>query len=243
MRGYRLPAVQGHRRAISRCLARSIYCAAALALLCTASDAVSQTAGQPTQATVENPFSRWFRPLSAAATPAAPATAQPAAPVRKPRIARVRKRAKSDTARSVPAGEQRARHGSVAQPVVPETDAPAADPAWPHAEDNVGRAMITPLTVKTVREQLEPAPEVLTVSENELSEIDRAAPSEAAGTTSTRHSSSTDGSGRLQNEIEQDRVFANAEMKATSMRPAWLEPALLMIAGALAGLAASRLFA
>jgi hypothetical protein len=125
----------------------------------------------------------------------------------------------------------------------PVAEGLAAAPSWPHAEDNIGGAMITPLTVKTVREQLEPAPEVVTVSENELSEIDRAAPSAAIEATSARLPASTDGSGRAHNEIEQDRVFAIAQTKATSVRPAWLEPALLMIAGAIAGLAASRLFA
>ncbi|MGV3635745.1 MAG: hypothetical protein ACO1NY_15460 [Pseudorhodoplanes sp.] len=207
-----------------------ICCAVTLALLFTVTDAKSQSAGQATAAP-ENPFSRWFR---LPATAAAPAAAQPAQRVRKPRIASSRKRTKPVAAvpQPVPEAEQPA----------PQREEQVADSGWPNAEASVGAAMITPLTVKTVREQLETAPETQLVSENELSDIDRAAPSPKAATVPPAPSASTDGSGAIEKDAEQVHVFAMGDTIKVMMRSTWTEPVLLMLAGALGGLAASRLF-
>lgn len=206
----------------------AIYCAVAIALLFTAPDALSQAAGQTTPAP-ENPFNRWFKPPS---TAAAPAPTQPAQRIRKPRIAKSGKRAKpvAAVAQSVPSAET-----PIAKPGEPVTES-----GWPNAEATLGTAMITPLTVKTVREQLEPEPETLLVSENELNEIDRAA--QPAQLTSPVRPASTDGSGTVENDANRAQVFAFGESMKAMTQSAWTEPILLMLAGALAGLAASRLF-
>jgi hypothetical protein len=216
-------------------LTLTICCAVALTLLLfTAPVAMSQAAGQLTP-TPDNPFSRWFRLPSTAAAPAAtaPATAQPVQRVRKPRITKVRKRSKAVATAPQPE--------PVAEQPAPQQEERVADSGWPNAEANLGTAMMTPLTIKTVREQLEPEPETLLVSENELSEIDRAAQPAQAATAPPAPSASTDGSGAIENELEQAHVFAMGETMKAMMQSAWIEPALLMLAGALAGLAASRL--
>jgi hypothetical protein len=229
--------MSGDQHAVSRrksgWLTFAICCAMTLALLFTAPDAMSQAAGQP-NAAPENPFSRWFRPPSAEATPAttAPATAQPVQRIRKPRIANARKRTKPVAAIPQPALAE--------EKPVPQPEQPVAESGWPNAEANVGTGMITPLTVKTVREQLEPEPE--TVSENELSDIDRAAPPSQAAAVSPAPAATTDGSGAIENEADRAHVFAMGESMKAMMRSSWTEPVLLMLAGALAGLAASRLF-
>jgi len=205
----------------------AVYCAVAIALLFTAPDALSQAAGQATMAP-ENPFSRWFKPP---ATAAAPAPAQPAQRIRKPRIAKSGKRAKPAAAVAQP--------GPAAEAPVAKPEEPVADSGWPNAEATLGTAMITPLTVKTVREQLEPEPETLLVSENELNEIDRAA--QPAQLSSPVPAASTDGSGTVENDADRAQVFAISEGMKAMTQSAWTEPVLLMLAGALAGLAASRL--
>jgi hypothetical protein len=206
----------------------AINCAVAIALLFTAPDALSQAAGQ-TATAPENPFSRWFKPP---ATAAAPAPAQPAQRIRKPRIAKSGKRAKpaAAVAQSVPTAET-----PIAKPEEPVTES-----GWPNAEATLGTAMITPLTVKTVREQVEPKPESLVVSESDVSDIDRAA--QPAQVSSPVRPASTDGSGTVENETDRAQVFAFGESMKAMTQSAWAEPILLMLAGALAGLAASRLF-
>jgi hypothetical protein len=120
---------------------------------------------------------------------------------------------------------------------------PVAD--WPNAAANVGGAMIAPVTIKTVREQLEPEPEAKLVSENEESDIDRAAQPAIAEATPREPAAGTDGRGMIDHEgaPEQTRVFAMGETMKAVMQSAWLEPILLMLAGALAALSAARAFA
>ncbi|MFZ5691923.1 MAG: hypothetical protein ACOY5F_11785 [Pseudomonadota bacterium] len=233
-----MPRHRRTARRVSITLTLTHCCAVAIALLCTAPEALSQAAGQTTTAP-ESPFSRWFRFPSAAAAPAAAApgataAAQPVQRIRKPRIAKARKRARAvaTVPQPVPAAEQPA----------PQPQERVEDSGWPNAEDNAGTAMITPLTVKTVREQLEPEAHTLLASENEPGAIDRAAQPLPAAMVSPAAPASTDGSGAIENETDRTQVFAMGESMKPIMQSAWTEPVLLMIAGALAGLAASRFF-
>jgi hypothetical protein len=173
-----------------------------------------------------NPFSRWT------ATPTAEAAARQAQRPQRVRGAKA-------NVQTPPAAEQ-AAPAAAAAPAASQS----AEPDWPNAAANVGGAAIVPLTIKTVREMVEPAPEASPVSENELSDIDRAAQPALAQTRSHAPSATTDGSGVIESDAaDQARVFAMGETMKAMMQSAWLEPILLMFAGALAGLSAARLFA
>lgn len=129
-----------------------------------------------------------------------------------------------------------------ASSAAPAASQASAEPSWPNASANVGGAMIAPLTIKTVREMVQP--ETPLVFENELSDLDLAAPPALAEARSPAPSATTDGSGAIENDAtEQARVFAMGETMKAVMQSAWLEPVLLMLAGALAALSAVRLFA
>jgi hypothetical protein len=239
-----------YRRAVSRrvsaLLTRSIYGAVMLMVLCAAPDAMSQSAGQnsvtanATGQDDRNPFSRFFRMTPAQPAATAPAETQPQPRIRKPRLSKARKRPKPVAVKSAPAARQ---------PIAPSDTAAtahqtAAESGWPPAADHVGGAMISTLTVKSVREQLEPEPESALVSEHDLSDIDRAARLAHAEAATPDPTTATDGSGAMDNDpAEQTRVIAKNEIIKSWMQTAWLEPVLLMIAGALAGLAAARAFA
>lgn len=218
---------------VSGGLTGSICVAAALTVLFAASDARSQGVHPqtaPAAAAGGNPVSRWFaRP---AATPQAGAT-QPRQHVRKRRVSRSKKPTKPVAAQPAPA---EAKSDPPQQQV--------AEPAWPNAAANVGGALIAPLSVKTVREQLGSEPETLPVSENEFSDIDRAAPPALAATATPEPAISTDGSGSTETDVTvQTHVFALGETTKAMMQSAWLEPLLLLVAGAIATLSAVRLFA
>ncbi len=233
-------------RRVSALLTGSICGAVMLMVLCAAPDAMSQSAGQnpaPPNATGQddrNPFSRFFRMAPAQPAATASAETQPQPRVRKPRMSKTRKRPKSVAEKSAPVAKQ---------PIAPsDTDATidrtVAESGWPRAIDHIGSAMIAPLTIKTVREQLEPEPEPAFVSDHDLSDIDRAARLSYAEAATPEPTAATDGSGAIENDpAEQARVFAKTETIKSWMQSAWLEPVLLMIAGALAGLAAARAFA
>lgn len=233
-------------RRISALLTITICSAIALVVLFASPPAMSQVVGQ-TSAPPDNIFSRWFKPQTAQPAVSAPAAAQPEPRVRRPRISKTRKRPKP----VAPVAEKSAP--AEQEPAAPlQAPAPAqekiAESGWPVAAASVGTAMITPLTIKTVREQLEPEPETLLVSENELSEIDRAARLAHAEASPQESLASTDGSGAIENDpADQVQVSGMKEavktmLEAAGLQVAWVEPVLLMIAGALAGLAASRAF-
>jgi hypothetical protein len=241
--------MQWYPSAVSRRVSRltfTICSAIALVVLFAAPQAMSQVVGQ-TAAEPENIFSRWFRPQTAQPAVTAPAAAQPEPRARKPRISKARKRPK-------PAPPVAEKSAPAEKEAVAPVQAPApeqekiAESGWPIAAATVGTAMITPLTIKTVREQLEPEPETLLVSENELSEIDRAARLAHAEASPQESVATTDGSGAIENDpAEQAHASGMMEtikamMQAAGLQVAWIEPVLLMIAGALAGLAASRAF-
>jgi hypothetical protein len=239
--------MQRHRRAAARCASGLLTCVlcgfVALALLFSASEAMSQSAGQPAAAPDNgNPFARLFRLPSTAAPQAAP-EAQPVQRVRKPRISKVKKRPKPAAAQQAASAQQRVPPPAE-EPAAPQPVEQVNEPAWPNAEASAGgTTMITPLAVKTVREQLEPEPETPTVSENELSDIDRAAEPVLAEKETADSLATTDGSGAIETgAAERPRVLAMGDTMKAMMQSAWAEPVLLMIAGALAGLAASRLF-
>jgi hypothetical protein len=120
-----------------------------------------------------------------------------------------------------------------------------AESAWPDAAATVGMATLIPITVKTVREMVAPSPEAALVFANELSDIDLAArplltqPPPEAST-----SAYTDGHATPDNNVsEPPRVFAMTETMKAFAQSAWLEPVLLVLAGALAAFSALRLFA
>jgi len=113
-----------------------------------------------------------------------------------------------------------------------------------NAEANLGAAMIAPLTIKTVREMVEPEPQPPLVFENELTDLDLAAGPALAETRSLAPVASTDGSGTMENDAtERPSVYAIGETVKAMMQSAWLEPLLLVLAGALAFSAAGRVFA
>lgn len=169
-------------------------------------------------------------------TPSAEAAPQTVQRPQRVRIAKTRKR----TAPVVIARTTRA------EPVAVQTAEPAGM-SWPHAAGNVGLATIAPLTVKTVREMVEPGPEPALAFENELSEVDLAArPVMVAGASAEPLvPQSTDGRAIAESDAaaEQPRVYAMADAVKAITQSAWLEPMLLVLAGALAALSAMRLFA
>ena len=196
-------------RRISAMLSCSTYGAVALMLLFAAPEAMSQSAGQNTAAPNttgpddRNPFSRFFRLPTAQPAATAPAETQPQSRTRKPRISKARKRPKPVAEQSAPVGQQPAAPVDAAAPV----HQTVADSDWPRAADHIGSAVIAPLTVKTVREQLEDQPEAELVSEHEFSEIDRAARLAQAEAVSTEPPEATDGTGAIENDpAEQVRV-------------------------------------
>lgn len=225
-------------RLISGGLTRSICVAVALTVLFAAPDARShgaQPRTAPATAATDNPFSRWFgRPAATPQAAAAPAAAaQPPQRIRKPRVSKSEKPTKPVAAQPAPAQEP--------------SDPPqqqVAEPDWPDAAANVGGAMIAPFTIKTVREQVEPEPDIPIVGENEVSDIDRAAAPALAASATPEPAASTDGSGATEkNATEQAHVFAMGETMKAMMQSAWLEPLLLLLAGAIAAFSAARLFA
>jgi hypothetical protein len=120
-----------------------------------------------------------------------------------------------------------------------------AEPSWPNAAATVGTATLIPITVKTVREMVEPAPDgAALVFENELSDIDLAARPVLTPTPASSAAVSTDGRAAPENAgAEQPHVLAMAETMKTFTQSVWLEPVLLVLAGALAAFSAIRLFA
>lgn len=124
------------------------------------------------------------------------------------------------------------------QPAAPEAVEPA-ETAWPNAQDNVGAAGLIPVVVKTVREMVQPPPEAEAVHANELSDIDLAAgPIERS-----ERIASTDGRASVDEEPRMVRLAAFADTMKTIGGASWLEPLLLLIAGASAAAAAMRVFA
>jgi hypothetical protein len=135
------------------------------------------------------------------------------------------------------------------RPIITPPDEPdkvvpqAAQPDWPIAAETVGLAAIVPLTIKTVREIIEPEPDMPLVFENELSDIDIAAGPALDDTRSAAPQAMTDGSGAIDHEtVEQAGIVLGETVKAM-MQSAWLEPLLLVLAGLLAAFTAVRTFA
>jgi len=164
-------------------------------------------------------FSRWVRPPAAEAAP-----------------------------RSV-YRQHRIRTVKARRPAEPATPLPVSRPvaaAWPNAQDSAGTGKIIPIELKTVREQAEPEAETPLVYENELSDLDLAAQplaiqplqaqSEAIGETDGRASADD-------MDFHGNRFAAFAENVKAMGNASWLEPLLLAMAGAMAAVAAMRIFA
>jgi hypothetical protein len=233
--------MQRHRRLVRRCVSRlltwTICSAATLTLLLAAPNAMSQEAGQTAQTEYDHPFRLWFRMPSATTAPVAvaPATAQPVQRVRKVRTSRSKQRSGPVAARAALAEEQK---------VPPQHQ--VAEPDWPNAEANVGGPPIVPLTIRTVREQVEPRPETAIVLETEVSDIDRAAQPAPAASSEPAASLSTDGRASAEFAVttgEPSAVLAMSDTIKSIAQLAWLEPLLLAFAGAIATFSAVRLFA
>jgi hypothetical protein len=164
--------------------------------------------------------------------------------MRKVRASRSKQRTRPVAARAAPAEEQAAP--AAEQKAPPQQ--PAAEPDWPDAQANVGGPLIVPLTIKTVREQMEPGPDVTIVLENEVSDIDRAAQPALAGSSEPAASLPASTDGRASAEFAgttgtPSAVFAMSEAIRSIAQLAWLEPLLLAFAGAIATVSAVRLFA
>lgn len=224
-------------RSISSVRKSAIFIPAVIAVLFVSPAAKTQDTNAPNpenvlvmQSRAGTLFSRWIT------TPTAEAAARNAKRAQGVRGAKTGIRTTPATEQPAPAAT-----ASSAAPAAPAASQ-SAEPAWPNASANVGGAMIAPLTIKTVREMVEP--ETPLVFENELSDIDLAAPPKLAEARPPAPSATTDGSGAIENDAtEQARVFAMGETMKAVMQSAWLEPVLLMLAGALAALSAVRLFA
>lgn len=144
---------------------------------------------------------------------------------------------------------------AAAPQIVPPEPPPPASPSaqeWPSAQENVGAAGLVPVVIKTVREMVEPEPEMPTVLENELSDIDlRARPildrDDIFAATDGRATAEEDLRGnRFAAFAENMKTISGASWSAAWSVPwnfSWLEPLVLALAGAFAAIAAMRFFA
>lgn len=123
----------------------------------------------------------------------------------------------------------------------PDIATPEATPDWPNAQDNLGINGIVPVVIKTVRELAEADAETSVVRESDLSDLDIAAapPNRLANAIPETDGSAT----QLELEPQASRVFAFAENLKITGAYSWLEPILLMLAGAVAAFSAKRIFA
>ena len=164
-------------------------------------------------------FSRYMRPQIAEA---APRTTQ-----RPQRVRSVRARHPAEVAAPLPAP----------RPVAP---------AWPNAQDSAGTGKIIPVELKTVRELAEPEAEPSLVHENELSDLDMAAQPLSAQPLLAQSEAITGTDGRATSDdmdFHGNRFAAFAENVRAMGNATWLEPLLLALAGAIAAVAALRIFA
>lgn len=139
----------------------------------------------------------------------------------------------------------RARTPVAAQAPEPATPEPQpqqqAQPEWPNAQDNVGVAGLVPIEIKTVREMILSEPETPLVQENDLSDLDLAARPVSRldamfdGTDGRANTDDTEPRG--------NRIAAFAENFKAIGGASWLEPVLLVLAGAIAAVTAMRVFA
>lgn len=131
---------------------------------------------------------------------------------------------------------------------VPEAVAPAAEAAppepqpadWPVAHENLGAAGIVPVEIRTVREVVEAQAETAPVAEDELSDLDLSA---RPISRLADKIPDTDGRGTDEAERRDSRFAAFAENLQAAGAISWIEPLLLMLAGAVAALTAMRVFA
>ena len=228
--------MQRHQRPVSRPVAfilkGTIVIPLVIAVLFLAPAARTEGAQTPNPGNVlviPNNASGFFRPWTTIPTATPTATAAAPRPAQRPQRVRVAK----TKVRVIPV----AAEAAVSEPQ-------PAEPAWPNAAETVGTGSLTPITVKTVREMIEPAPDTNVVFENELSDIDLAAQPLLTATSDQTSAPVTDGRATAETDVsELPRVFAMTETMKTFTQSAWLEPVLLVLAGALAAVSALRLFA
>jgi hypothetical protein len=160
-------------------------------------------------------FSRWIRPPTAEAAP---------------------RNSQNQHARAA-----KAKKPAEAAAPEPEPAPQPAAPAWPNAEASAGTGQILPVVVKTVREMTEPEPDTPIVYENELSDLDLAAPPLAAQPEAV---DVTDGRAIGDDtDFLGNRFAAFAENVKSIGNASWLEALVLAMAGAIAAVTAMRVFA
>jgi len=181
---------------------------------------------------VSNFLARFSRPQVAQAAPRtsqAPRTGQKHTP--RMRVSR----AKASVAVAEPVSSEPPPHEPPPQPQE------QAQSEWPNAQDSVGMAGLVPVEIRTVREMVRTEPEAPLVQEHELSDLDLVA----------RPISRLDGmfdgtDGRANpddSETRGNRIAAFAENLKAIGSASWLEPILLVLAGAIAAVSAMRVFA
>ncbi len=210
-----------------------------------ASPAFSQSAGVASQQTApRTSFSEFWSRFSR------PQTVEPAPPVqyvRRQAVQRTVRRARVSRVRKPIEESAPVRPEPIMQePVVQETvQREPETPAWPVAETNLGVSGIVPVEIRTVREMVEAEPEAPLVRDNELSDLDIAAPSVVHGREvvhAREVTLTTDGRASVEEDPPAQRFAAMVENLKMAGGISWLEPVLLVMAGAGAAVAAMRIF-
>jgi hypothetical protein len=182
--------------------------------------------------TVASYFSRFARPQTAQA---APRNIQ--RQTQRVRMSRAKKPLEKPVEASAP---QPPAEADAAPPVSPAF-ADTQEPSWPNAQENVGAAGLVPVVIKTVREIIEAESETPVVREHELSDLDLAA--RPVASRDELPVAATDGRADADEEWRGNRFAAFAENVKAIGSASWLEPVLLVLAGAFAAAAAMRVFA
>ncbi len=126
------------------------------------------------------------------------------------------------------------------QAAAPAEEPPTSRPSWPIAQESVGAAGLVPVEIRTVREMVGSETETSLVLENELSDLDISA---RPISRLDEPISSTDGRASAEEQRSGNRIAAFAENLKAIGAAAWLEPILLVLAGAIAAVSAMRVFA
>ncbi len=156
----------------------------------------------------------------------------------RPQAAQATPRRERHTPRVRAYSSRKSMAAAAAPPAAPEVTE-STEWAWPSAQENVGASGLIPVVVRTVREMVEPHPEMPAVHANELSDIDL-----AAAPVENRHRiATTDGRADADEEPRGFRFAAFVENARAVGSIVWLEPVLLVLAAAIAAVAAGRVFA
>jgi hypothetical protein len=173
--------------------------------------------------TVAQYFSRFTRPQTAQAAPR-----NNQQQTQRVRMSRAKKLVEAPAPQPPP-------EAAAPPPASPES------PTWPNAQENLGAAGLVPVVIRTVREMIEAVSETPVVQEHELSDLDLAA--RPVASRDELPVASTDGRADADEEWRGNHFAAFAENVKAIGSASWLEPVLLVLAGAFAAATAMRVFA